>query len=93
MMNESQRLKTLAAISMIAGDMKHGADYGVISATSDSVTLEPSAFLNTFSSYVEKELNFGNLKGTQYSVMFCGVSVTAVDFPEQEVQDATSEET
>lgn len=93
MMNESQRLKTLAAISMIAGDMKHGADYGVISATSDSVTLEPSAFLNTFSSYVEKELNFGNLKGTQYSVMFCGVSVTAVDFPEQEVQDAKTEET
>lgn len=93
MMNESQRLKTLAAISMIAGDMKHGADYGVKRATSDSVTLEPSAFLNTFSSYVERELNFGNLKGTQYSVMFSGVTVLAVDFPEQEVQDAQTEET
>ena len=72
---------------------KHGADYGVIRAASDSVTLEPSAFLNTFSSYVEQELDLGALKGTLYSVMFCGVSVTAVDFPEQEVQDATSEET
>ena len=93
MMNESQRLKTLAAISMIAGDMKHGADYGVISATSDSVALEPSAFLNTFLSYVEEEVDLGALKGTRYSVMFSGVTVLAVDFPEQEVQDATSEET